>query len=128
MQGRRRAVQADHDLGRAGGDRLNRLGKYGQIGGQRAHARHRATRACCTLAVMMVRGGSALLRGGLVVGIGSGVIMRGLVVRSAVMRVAGRHLVLHRHEVGEEHVVKAWRWTSAKGQCCGRRENAEQIG
>lgn len=82
---------------------------------------------------MMVRGGSALPRGGLAVGIGSGVIMRGvimrgLVVRSAVMHVAGRHLVLHRHEVGEEHVVKAWRWTSAKGQCCGRRENAEQIG
>jgi hypothetical protein len=123
VQGRRRAVQAGHDLGRAGGNRLKRLCDAGQVGRQRAHAHHRAARSRRTLAAVMMRGRGRVLRGGLVMRMRPGVVMRG-----AVMRVAGLHLVMHRHEVGKKHVVKARCRTIAQGEACGRREHAEQIG
>jgi len=123
VQGRRRAVQAGHDLGRAGGNRLKRLCDAGQVRWQRAHAHHRAAWSRRTLAVVMMRSGGRVLRGGLVMRMRPGVVMRG-----AVMRVAGLHLVMHRHAVGEKRVVEARCWSATPGKACGRREHAEQIG
>ena len=71
----------------------------------------------------MVMLGGRVLCGSLVMRMYSGVVMR-----SAVMHVAGLHLVMHRHEIGKERVVKARCWTAAPGEACGRREHAEQIG
>ncbi len=80
MQGRRRAVQAGHDLRRAGGDGQKRLGDAGKIGRQCAHAHHRATGTDGSLAaVMMWRG--RVLRGDLLMGVG-------MVVRRAVMHMS----------------------------------------
>src|SRR5882757_871217 len=122
-QGRRLAVQAGDNLGRAGGDRLERLGDAGQIGRQRAHAHHRAARACLALAVMMMRSG-CILRGCLVMRMHAGMVARHV----AVMGVACHHLMMHRHEIGQQHIIKARRGTAAPGKRCGRREHAEQIG
>ena len=122
MLGRRRAVQADHDLGRTGGDRLKRLCDIRQIGRQCARAHHCAAGADCTLAVMMMWSRS-VLRGGLVMRMRSGVVMR-----SAVMYVAGLHLVMRREEISQKRIVEAWRWTTAASEACGGREHAEQIG
>jgi hypothetical protein len=122
VQGRRRAVQAGHDLGRAGGNRLKRLCDAGQVGRQRAHAHHRTARSRRTLAVVMI-GHGRVLRGGLVMRMCPCVVMRG-----AVMRVAGLDLVMHRPEVGEERVVEARCWTATPSEACCRREHAEQIG
>lgn len=121
MPGRRRAVQAGDDLGRAGRYRLERLCDAGQIGRQRADAHHRAARANLALAVVMVRGGRVLR--GLVMRVHGDVIMR-----RAVVQVARWHGVMDRHEISQPRIVETRRRAGTPGKACSRREYAEQIG
>ena len=111
MQGRRRAVQAGHDLGRAGGNRLKRLCEAGQVGRQRTHAHHRTARSRRALAVV-VMGRGRVLRGGLMMRMHPCVVMRGvLLMRRVAMHMARLylmarlHLMMRRHDVGEQDVV-----------------------
>ena len=120
MQGRRRAVQAGHDLGRAGGDGQKRLGDAGKIGRQRAHAHHRAAGPDGSLTAVMMRSG-CILRGGLLLGVC-------MVVYRAAMHVSRRHLVMHRHGIRQQGFIKTRRRAAAPGKACRRREHAEQIG
>lgn len=122
MQGWRGAAQAGHDLGRAGGEELKRLGEDGRIGRQRAHAHHCAARAHCSLAAMiMMMGSGCVLRGCPVMRVRTRVVVRG-----RTMQLASRHLVMDRHD--KTRLVKAWRGTATPGEAGGRREHAEQIG
>ena len=99
MQGRRSAMQAGHDLGRAGGNRLKRLCDAGQVGRQRAHTHHRAARPRRTLAVVMM-GHGGVLRGGLLMRMRPCVVMR-----VVAMRMARLYLMMRRHDVGTQDVV-----------------------
>lgn len=61
-----------------------------------------------------------VLRGRLVVSVGSRVFVRGIA-----MQMAGRHLVMRRHGTCEEYVVKARRRAIAAGKRRSGREHAE---
>ena len=122
VQGRRRAVQAGHDLGRAGRHGLHWRRDDGQIGRQSADAHHRAAWTHCSVAAMAMLSGCILL-GRLMMGVRFRVV-----VRRAVMIVASLHLVVHRHRIGEAYVVKTGGSAIAPGKTCCWREHAEQIG
>lgn len=51
-----------------------------------------------------------------------------VIMRGAGMHMVGQHLLMYRHEIGDERVVKARRWTATPSEACCWREHAEQIG